>query len=409
MTKAPAVVEGLQAQVLTENLRAAAAAVCPAAPNRATLPVLSHVRVSSDRGRLLFEASDLDVTVRHWVGAKVDREGSLTVPATFLRDVAKRLDPGEVATLSGRRTVTETIRYNEQRKLSETHEETRLTGALVTPLAAVRFLAIDVEDFPKTTSPKGAAVTFEARPFFRALARAMVCAAADDTRPVLTGVLLQPHDGRLQEDAADGFRLAVMDAGPAPTGGESWLVPWRAVRQMLRLFRSEETIEVVYQADPGVLSVTGYSGEVVTRTLQGQFPDYTKLIPETWSTRCIVDAPAFRRAVALAGVVARDGSGIVRLEISPRGGLLVSAKAEEVGEMAMRLVAAVTGKEDRIAFNHRYLTDALAGLGDGPLTFEMTAHHSQGVFRGADGPDLYVVMPMFVQWEDKPAAKRGAA
>lgn len=410
MAKDPKAVEGLKAAVLLENLRQAAAVVCPAAPRRATLPILSHVSVASDRGRLRFEASDLDVAVRYWVGSRVDAEGALTVPAVWLRDVAKRLDDG-VATLSASSKVAKRMRYPKGEPPVE-EEYTAWRGELATEEVTLSFVPQPPEDFPRSNAKFGPAATFEAKPFLRALARAAACAdgSPDCVRPILTGVYLAPHEGRLRAVGADGFRLAIADAGAAPTDCAGWLVPYNAVRQVLRVFgRWDETLQVAVNEPGTVLEVRGTDAEVSCQLIQGTFPNYHQLLPEEVHTTCVVPGRAFARAVALADVVAREGSGIVRLEVSRSGGLVVSAAAEEVGEMRQRLVAAVAGPAARIAFNQFYLREMLASLGSGDVTMSMTTPSSPATFVGADGPDLQLIMPMFVKWDDVPARERGAA
>ena len=144
--------------------------------------------------------------------------------------------------------------------------------------------------------------------------------------------------------------------------------------------------------------------ELVSQLVQGTFPNYTQLIPQSFSTRMVVNVDEFLRATKTASIFARDGSGIVRLVVTPGvakapGKLTVSARSEEVGDDVGEIDATVEGEESKIAFNGKYLTDVLSVLNEAQVALETTNPSSPGVIRpiGVDNY-LHVVMPMFVQW-----------
>ena len=144
--------------------------------------------------------------------------------------------------------------------------------------------------------------------------------------------------------------------------------------------------------------------ELVSQLVQGTFPQYEQLIPQSSSTRAVVDVAEFFRASKTASIFARDGSGIVRLVVTPGGELTpgkltVSARSEEVGDDVGEIDATVDGEEAKIAFNGKYLADVLGVLRESQVSLETTNPSSPGVIRPV-GVDNYVhvVMPMFVQW-----------
>ncbi|MES4792664.1 MAG: DNA polymerase III subunit beta, partial [Chloroflexota bacterium] len=149
--------------------------------------------------------------------------------------------------------------------------------------------------------------------------------------------------------------------------------------------------------------------ELVAQLIQGTFPNYNQLIPAQFNTRVVVDVDEFRREARIAAIFARDGSGIIRLMMTPGeagmpGQLMISARADEVGGNEGQLDARVEGDASKIAFNSRYLQEVLNVLGSGRVALEMTSPSAQGVFRPVDEngtPEpgyVHVVMPMFVQW-----------
>ena len=149
--------------------------------------------------------------------------------------------------------------------------------------------------------------------------------------------------------------------------------------------------------------------QMVSQLIQGTFPNYNQLIPAQFNTRVIVDVDEFKREARIAAIFARDGSGIIRLIMTPGEGgmpgqLSISARADEVGGNEGKLDAVVEGDAAKIAFNSRYLQDVLNAMGSGRVALEMTSPSAQGVFRPVDEngtPEpgyVHVVMPMFVQW-----------
>jgi DNA polymerase-3 subunit beta len=143
--------------------------------------------------------------------------------------------------------------------------------------------------------------------------------------------------------------------------------------------------------------------ELVAQLIQGTFPNYSQLIPADYNTRMTVSLDEFRREARIAAIFARDGSGIIRLQLSSGNGvpgrLTVSARADEIGNNDGDIDAEIEGDASKIAFNSRYLQDVLNALSGDKIALEMTSPSSQGVFRPVGDDDyVHVVMPMFVQW-----------
>jgi len=207
--------------------------------------------------------------------------------------------------------------------------------------------------------------------------------------------------------AADGFRLAVYKlplASPVSQGGEV-IIPARTLAELNRLMGDqEEPVEITVNPDKSQALFRLKNVELVSQLVQGAFPKYGQLIPQSYNTRAVVDVAGFLRATRTASIFARDGSGIVRLVMTPGGELTpgkvtISARSEEVGDDVGEIDAIVEGEEAKIAFNGKYLIDVLSVLRESQVALEATNPSSPGVLRPV-GVDNYVhvIMPMFVQW-----------
>jgi len=381
----------VKVQVLQENLQRGLSIVGRAVATRSTLPITANVLLQTDKGRLKLAATDLDIAMSAWVGAKIDEEGATTVPSRLISDFVSSLPPATVQ--------MEIPERSRQMKLECARNESSIN-------------AMDAEDFPRIPEVRdGVAIQLDARALKRAIERVEFAAASDDSRPVLTGVHMKSDGTRLTLASADGFRLAVSDISLTMPPGESVeiIVPARALRELGRLIgEGNEPVEMRINGSRTQVLFALTEVELVAQLIQGTFPNYNQLIPTEYNTRCIVDVDEFKREARIAAIFARDGSGIIRLQMAPSqngmpGELKVSARADEIGDNEGKIDADISGDASKIAFNARYLQDVLNALA-GKVALEMTSPSSQGVFRpiSPEGtePDTYVhvVMPMFVQW-----------
>jgi len=376
----------VKVQVLQENLQRGLTTVSRAVATRSTLPITANVLLRTDAGRLQLAATDLDISMTAWVGAKIDEEGATTVPARLIGDFVASLPPGTVQ--------MEIPERGRSVKLECARNEATMT-------------AMDAEDFPRLGSIEdGDTIELDPAALRGAIERVEFAAATDDSRPVLTGVHVKVEGNSARFAAADGFRLAVADLPLSAAVAEPFeiIIPARAFREMSRLLAdSTETLEMQVNPQRTQVLFVMTDVELLAQLVQGTFPNYSNLIPASHTTRAVMDVDEFQRETRIAAIFARDGSGIVRLQLGPGtdglpGKLTISAKAEEVGDNSGELDAEIEGNDAKIAFNSRYLTDVLNVL-DGQVALELTTPSAQGVFRPVgDESYVHVVMPMFVQW-----------
>jgi DNA polymerase-3 subunit beta len=374
---------------LPEKLAEGLATVGRVVSSKSTLPVLSNVLLQTDGGQLKLAATNLEVAVSCWVGAKVEAEGAITLPARLLIDYVALLAAGEPLNieLKGKKAHLSCGRF-----------EANISG-------------IDADDFPPIpTVSGGMSLSLRASALKDAIQQVVFAAAPDDSRPVLAGVLTTIKDGKLTLAAADGVRLAVckVDLGGAEAPELSMIVPARTLNEVARGLSDddEEQVEIAATPDRNQVLFKSKGAEIVSRLIDGQFPDYNRIIPKDSKTRVTLQTADLLRATKAAQVFARDNSMIVRLQCTPPedqaeaalGKVTVTATSAEVGDNTGDVDASVEGEAQHVAFNGRYLRDALEALDAQQAFLEITGPASPGVIRPASGPNgyLHVIMPMHI-------------
>ena len=354
---------------------------------RTTLPITNNVLLATDQSRLKLAATNLEMAISCWIGAKVEEEGAITVPARLLSEFISSL-PSEKVDI-GLSPQTKTL------GLKCARFEARISG-------------VDAKDFPPIPKvEEGIATKVEVEALRQGIAHVVFAAATEESRPVLTGVNAEFDGDLLTLAAADGFRLAVYKlplAQPVSQKTEV-IIPARTLGELNRLIaEQEEAVEITVNPNKSQALFRLKNIELVSQLIQGTFPNYAQLIPKSYNTRAVISVADFLRATKTASIFARDGSGIVRLVVAPGGEMtpgkvIVSARSEEIGDDVGEIDATVEGEEAKIAFNGKYLTDVLSVLHEAQVALETTNPSSPGVIRpvGVDNY-LHVVMPMFVQW-----------
>ncbi len=371
---------------LQENLSKGLGIVSRAVATRTTLPITTNVLLATDQGRLKLVATNLEIAIVTWVGAKIEEEGAITVPSRVLGEFVNSLPNDQVDLKLAPATKSLEIKC--------ARFEARISG-------------MDAEDFPPIPEiDEGTVARIDAGVFSQSLTRVVFAAATEDSRPVLTGVNADFAGKMVTLAAADGFRLSVDKVALLEPVAESVsvIIPARALTEVNRLI-GDSSDPVVITVNPAKSQVlfTMDNVRLISQLVQGNFPNYSQLIPQGHSTRTLVDAEEFLRATRAASIFARDASGIVRLQVDPGdnglGRLTISARAEEVGDDQGDIDAKVEGEEAKIAFNAKYLSDILSVLAKGEVVLETTNPSSPGLIRpGGDTDYVHVVMPMFVQW-----------
>jgi len=377
----------MKVSCLQENLAKGLAIVGRAVATKSPLPILSNVMVSTDQGRLKLSATNLEIAIVAWIGAKVEEEGATTVPARLFSELVGSLPNERVDMELNVRTHT-------------LHVSCARTEANIKGMDAADFPPI-----PSETSESSARVTIDAALLREMISQVAFAAAADDSRPVLAGVLMTFGDSELTMAAADGFRLSVRTVTLPTTVREplSIIVPARTMMEVGRILADEkDPVDIVVTPNRSQIVFHLATVDVVSRLIEGTFPNYKQIIPQSYETRMVLPTTEFLSATKRASFFARDAANIVRLTVAPSeetapGRVTITANSAEMGDSRSDLDAQVDGQSITIAFNARYLIDVLNVVGTQQVALEMKTPSSPGVVRpvGADG-FLHVIMPMHV-------------
>ena len=367
----------MKLSVMQENLARGLSVASRAVSTRSTLPVLANVLLKTEDAGLKLTATNLEIGITYWVPGKIDTDGSTTVPAKLFTDLVGSLPPSERIDLELQAGDTLHIRAG--------RFETHVKG-------------IDAEEFPAIPTPGERPTTRISQKVLRqALSEVAFAAASDEARPILTGVLARFEGDHLTLAAADNYRIAVKTIAILDAVEDTSLViPARSLTELIRVLAdTDDPVDlVIAQArNQVVFHLDGI--DLVSRLIDGQFPNYQQVLPKAHTTMATVDREELLKAVRVAALIASASANIVKLQVGGDvEGILVTANAD-VGDNEGRVEAAVEGDGTTIAFNARYLSEVLQNVGAEQFTIELNGPLSPGVFKPV-GDDTYthVVMPV---------------
>lgn len=365
---------------LQENLTRGLQITGRAVSTRGTLPILSNVLLKTDAGRLKLTATNLEIGINCWVPAKVDDEGAITVPAKLFTDFVNNLPAGAIELSLNVRTKTVHLKSGPY--------EANLRG-------------LDAEEFPIIPAiPDKPTTRVSQGQLRRMIGEVAFVAATDDSRPVLTGVLTTFEGDRITMAAADPYRLSVRN-GTLMTAVDPKLeiiIPAKSLFEVARLLAdTDDPVDILVTPNGSQVIFHTDEADLVSRIIEGQFPNYRQVIPASHATRIVVEREELLKATRLASYFARDAANIVRFQVDPanEAPLVVSATAAEVGDNTARVDATVEGAPTAIAFNSRFVAEALGSLVAPEVALELGGPLAPGVLKiVGDESYLHVVMPL---------------
>jgi DNA polymerase-3 subunit beta len=373
----------MKVTVLQENLARGLSIVSRAVSPRSTLPVLANVLIATDEGRLRLSATNLELGITCWIGAKIEEEGSTTVPSRTLSDLVGTMPDPQVSLTLNTQNQTLNVRSG-----SSTND----------------IKGIDAQEFPPLPVPDFEdAILINVADFKEMIQQVAFAASTDEARPVLMGVLVTVEKNLVTMAAADGFRLSVRKAAlsaevPAPV---SAIIPARALNELARIAADgEQMIQMVLPKGRGQVVFRIKDAELVSQLVDGTFPDYQQIIPRSHKSRTLISTVSLLKACRQAEIFAREGSNVVRLDIKTNGEMQpgeveISAHSEETGSNETLVEATVDGTPLLIAFNVKYLREVLEVIKTPNVAIETSAPNAPGVVRPVGDDDfLHVIMPM---------------
>ncbi len=369
--------------VLQETLAHGLSVVSRAVSPRSTLPVLANVLMASDEGRLRLSATNLELGITCWIGAKIEEDGSTTVPARTFVDLVGTL-PAEQVNLN-LNTNTQTLNVR--------------CGSSNTDIKC-----IDAQEFPPLPVPElEDAIQINVADFKEMIQQVVFAASTDEARPVLMGVLVTVEKDRITMAAADGFRLSVRKAVLSSPAQQpvSAIIPGRALSELARIAADgEQMIQMVIPKGRGQVIFRIKDVELVSQLIDGTFPDYQQIIPRSYKSRTLLSTQALLKACKQAEIFAREGSNVARLNIKSTGELEpgsveISATSEETGSNETIVAATIEGIGLLIAFNVKFMREVLEVVKSPNVALETSAPNAPGVIRPVGEDDfIHVIMPM---------------
>lgn len=358
-----------------EELLAQLQTVSRVASTRGAILALSGVQIAATSSGVELRATDMEVGLRVPLPAQVEREGSVVLPARLLVDV--------VRSLSGP-TVSLELRAAEQ------------DVELVAGNATFHIRTLRGEDFPPFPEATGeGAVRVPAQAFVDTVLKVANSASRDETRPVLTGILVSASDRELRMVATDSYRLSVKETQleqPLQHGFEA-NVPARALQELARLVQQldGEELTVAVQQNQVLFSVAGVT--LSSRLIEGQFPNYRQLLPETYEHELTIASGELTDVVRRISLLAQKNAPL-RLSFQP-GELVISAQTPDIGEARESLPVAFQGEPFEIGFNPEFLRDGLEGVESGDVVLKLISPLRPGLIQAAnDAGFLYLIMPI---------------
>ncbi len=365
-------------QQLAQGLGIVSRAVSP----RSTLPVLSNVLLATDEGRLRLSATNLELGITCWIGAQIQEEGSLTVPARLLADLVSTL-PNDTVHLS----------VNLSAYSLAVH-----CGSSSTDIKG-----IDAQEFPPMPATDiSEGVRIKVADFKEMIQQVAFSASTEEARPVLQGVQTSVAGSEISMAATDGFRISVRRVALEEPVRKplSMIIPARALNELARIAADgENMVNMIIPAGRGQVVFRLDSVELVSQLIDGNFPDYRVIMPRSYKSHTILSTAAFLKACRQAEIIARNGNNVVRLNMQPMSDrpaqVEVSAQSEETGTNETMIDATIDGPGLVIAFNVRYLREVLEVIKTPNLAIETNDHKSPARIQPVGDENFqHVIMPM---------------
>lgn len=377
----------MRVSVLQENLMRGLSIASRAVDTRPTLPVLANVLLATEEGRLKLSATDLELSISVWVGAKVEEDGSVTVPARIFYDLTSNLSPERVDMELDPRTQTLHLQC----------------GGTTTNIKG-----INASEFPLVPeADREADIVVPGETLTHMVEEVVFSAAREDNRPVLTGIYCHFEGNTITMASADGYRLTVRKHNLEYELSEALtvIIPAQSLTEVARIADDVEEVRISVPEGRNQIMFNMGDIDVVSNLIEGQFPDYQRIIPADHSTQTILYRDEFLRACKRSEIFAKDNSNTARLHITPSGDggpgtVHVRGESSEMGDNDSMIDASIDGTETEISFNIRYLIDVLNVLHDDQVVLETSTASDPGLVRpmGRDENEqfLYVIMPMQV-------------
>lgn len=361
----------MKLQVTQENLSKALGSVARIANVKNTLPILGNVLLKTVDNRLSVAATNLDIGITHFIGSKVAKEGSITVPARLMQDFISSLPSG----------VIDLELEDHKLHISAGQYKSSING-------------VSAEDFPVMPDiSEGLKWDIDATLLKKSLQQTVLAASGDEARPVLTGIYMHEFEGNLYVVATDSYRLAEKKLTKTKQK-TSLLIPAGAMQDLLRILGDGEDKVSVTHDEQQVLFRVGEI-ELVSRLIDGNYPEYRKLIPDSFEVSATLSRDDFTNITKVSSLFARESAGSITIKIDEQSKTVsINSIASQLGENTASADAEVVGTGE-VTLNSRYLLDALHVFNGEKVTFQFNGKLDPSLLTDPASKDYkHVIMPL---------------
>lgn len=365
----------MELTVTQENLNKALNIVGRVASSKSQLPILSNILLRTDNNRLLVAATNLEIATTQHIGAKVVKQGAITIPARLLTDFISNIPKGSVSL-----------------KLKNNNLEIE-SGDFKSTINGV--VADEFPELPTINEDTSVHQTMPAIDFKKSVAKTVIAASNDSTRPALTGVYWHSHEKNVYITATDGYRLAETKIASKDLN-ISAIIPATTLQEVLRTIDDEsKEIDILFD-DTQVRFLVGET-EIISRLIDGKYPDYRQLLPKSNTTKIDINRDDFLRITKLAGLFAKESGssgGVTLTANKEKSNLSIHSIASQLGENTSVASAKVT-EDGKITLNSRYIHEALSVIDNEDIEFSFSGKLAPTVIKGS-GDDSYnhIIMPL---------------
>jgi DNA polymerase-3 subunit beta len=372
----------MKIRVTTSALQKKLAIANHAISSKSQLPILSTFLLEATDKTLTIKSTDLEIGIEAQLPAEVEEAGAVAIPAKTFSELIASLSE-ETITLMATTTVLEVV--------------SKRTKSI--------FQVMEKDEFPKLYEEQGEKITtLSPEALKRGFASVLFAASTDAARPALTGILMQREEGGFLLVATDGYRLSLKhqqseERSVQAQEARSLIVPARVFREVISL-KEDEPVAMYVSDKSNQVIFTSPEVTLIGRLIEGEFPPYERIIPSDHASQVRVTREELLKAVKICSIFARETANIIKFSLR-EGRMIVSSQTPSVGENTVEVEAKLTGEENEIAFNARYLLDVLSHVEEDELVFEMTGPLNPGVFKiYNDESFLHLIMPIRLQQEN---------
>lgn len=338
----------MKVSVLQENLDKALSSVSRLIQTNTSLPILSHILLRTQNGRLELQATNLELTILYKIGAKIETPGSLSVPAKLITELIHSLP-------------NDKIQLNNQKDNLEVH--TNQVNSLITSMSAV--------DFPSNPEVKvKQEFTLSTKQFLQGLEYVLPSVSLDESRPVLTGIYCKVEDNILTLATTDSYRLAQYQMSVPKIDDLKIIIPYRTIQELIRLIKQENISEITIGITDTEIIFTTENITLTSQLIEGNYPDYTKIIPENHTTTIEVKKEDLTASLKIASLFSRENANTIQLS-ARKNSLEILSEGLQIGKNTSEITIKLTGSDQEINLNARYIIDALSVIPDQSILIQL--------------------------------------